>query len=102
MEQYEQKQQQADDLVSRIGDDDVHHIIRALEKRFEIRVSVIDRSEIDELAGAYFDTKLNDEQWEEFKSSAAWEDWNVDSWESWKDFVGMSAVREIVEREVAR
>jgi uncharacterized protein len=103
MEQDKQKQQQAEELVSRISEDDVHHVLRALEKRFQIRTSVIDRSEINEIAASYFDTEITDEQWAEFTSTAAWEDWNVDSWEAWKDFVGMSAVRELVEQnEVAR
>jgi hypothetical protein len=103
MEQHEQKQRQADELLSRISEDDVYHVLRALEKRFQIRTSIIDRSEINEIAAAYFDTELTDEQWAEFTSTTAWEDWNVDSWEAWKEFVGMSAVRELVERnEVAR
>ena len=85
-------------LVAGIAEDELYAVLRAIEKRFQVRVSLIDRSEINELATAYFDTNLTDDEWAEFASSPAWEDWNVDSWEAWKDFVGMSAVREIVER----
>lgn len=96
--EFEQRAQAMRAVIAGVSDDDVYHLLRAIEERFEIKVSVIDRTEIGELF-ATCDSELTDERWEKFRNSDAWNDWSYDSWAAWKEHIGEPAVLDILDAE---
>lgn len=98
---FARRDQRAAELVAGLDSQDLYHVLKALEQRFECRISVIDRTEIGELFVTHSDEgeDLTDDRWAAFRSTEAWEDWNYDTWVLWKEAIGRDAVAQVLGAE---
>ena len=94
--EHTQRSIEADHFVSVIEDEDVFYVLRALEKRFEMKISILDRNEIAELF-AMHDHKLDDERWAVVTSTQEWDEWSADTWVAWRNTIGSELVEQVVD-----